>query len=269
MSGLALGAGASGSARAAFVPTPVTADLSININHVDPFTVGRPGAYGITVTNNASPPAGAIGIRVSDTLPTGLRFRTYVGVGWTCAAAGQIVTCTYAPPLAVGATAGVALGVDVLADAAPRVTNAATVRGTFTDPTLANNIANDLTNVRPAADLSVGQTGSPNPVPAGNTLTYTVQVRNNGLSPATNVVLQDVLAGAVLSIAPSQGLCRAVSGTVSCTLGNMAAGALATVTIRSRAPSTSGVITSTARVSAAEFDPVTVNNTAVTQTTVV
>src|SRR5579885_671530 len=93
LSGLALGAGASGSARSAIAAAP-TADLSITKRHIDPFTVGRQDTYLITVTNNASPPAGAPGIT----------FVSWTGTNWTCAPAGQVVTCTYPPAIAVGAT---------------------------------------------------------------------------------------------------------------------------------------------------------------------
>ncbi|MCC6374636.1 MAG: DUF11 domain-containing protein, partial [Moraxellaceae bacterium] len=42
-------------------------------------------------------------------------------------------------------------------------------------------------------DIMVNQTDSPDPVPSGGTLTYTINVANNGPDDATGVVLTDTI----------------------------------------------------------------------------
>ena len=84
-----------------------------------------------------------------------------------------------------------------------------------------------------AADLSLSKTDSPDPVPAGELLTYTLTVHNSGPQDATGVSLSDTLPVGVTfeSATPTQGSCSEDGGTVSCTLGTLADEASASVEI--------------------------------------
>jgi uncharacterized repeat protein (TIGR01451 family) len=84
-----------------------------------------------------------------------------------------------------------------------------------------------------APDLSVTKVDSSDPVEIGNTLTYTLTIANNGSSEATEVRLSDILPNEVTlsSATPSQGTGCGGTSTISCTLGTLANGASATVTI--------------------------------------
>src|SRR5262249_31772727 len=77
------------------------------------------------------------------------------------------------------------------------------------------------------------------PITKGETVNLTYVVTNNGPQPATNVVLSEQLGiGLVfVSSTTSQGSC-AGTGPVVCALGDLAAGASATVTITARATAT-------------------------------
>jgi uncharacterized repeat protein (TIGR01451 family) len=122
----------------------------------------------------------------------------------------------------------------------------------------------------PAADLSVTNSDSPDPVPPGERLTYTVTVTNNGPDSATGVSLTDTLARSlrVRSVRPSQGRCVLRRTNVDCSLGDLAQGASATVVIVVR-PTRKGTVTSTASVTASQpSDPDTTNNTATATTSV-
>ena len=55
---------------------------------------------------------------------------------------------------------------------------------TTADPVLVNNSASADDHVDPAADLSLTKTDSPDPVLAGELLTYTLTVHNAGPSSA-------------------------------------------------------------------------------------
>jgi uncharacterized protein (TIGR03437 family) len=120
-------------------------DLAMAKSHTGNFTVGASGVYTLRVTNNGS--AATTGsITVTDTLPNGLSFRSFDGVGWSCTAAGQTVTCINAGPLAIGASSSFTLTVGVTSAALPSGTNTASV-STAGDTNSANNSASDPTTV--------------------------------------------------------------------------------------------------------------------------
>ena len=90
----------------------------------------------------------------------------------------------------------------------------------------------------------------------GQDLTYTIVATNDGPGNAAAVEVNDPLpAGAVYQSAnTSQGSCTETSGTVSCAIGSVAAGASATVTVVVQ-PSQAGTLTNSATVSTGSFDP--------------
>ena len=124
----------------------------------------------------------------------------------------------------------------------------------------------------PAADLSVTKADSPDPVKAGQNLTYTITVRNNGPDAATGVTLTDQLPrnAGYGSTSTTQGSCslKPEKLEVACSLGTMPSGGVVTVTIVVK-PNKKGQITNTATVSGSSpADPNTANNTASAATTV-
>ena len=118
-----------------------------------------------------------------------------------------------------------------------------------------------------SADIAVTMTSSATQVNNGKPLSYTVTVAN--LGPAAFApTLKDSLPGALsfVSALPSQGSC---SGTVliSCSLGTIAAGVKATVTINVM-PNAVGTISNTASVDGGTTDPNQANNSATVSVTV-
>jgi len=100
-----------------------------------------------------------------------------------------------------------------------------------------------------STDLAVTKSDSPDPVAAGGTLTYTIQVKNLGANDATAVVVTDKLPNELnfISASASSGSCQQQGHTVTCDLGTVLAGDTATVTIRAK-PTKAGTISNTASV---------------------
>jgi uncharacterized repeat protein (TIGR01451 family) len=125
------------------------------------------------------------------------------------------------------------------------------------------------------ADLSVTNVDAPDPVGAGNNLTYTITVSNAGPDPAAATSLSDTLpAGTTfISLAPAGGWsCTTPTvggvGTVSCSLASMNVGsAVFTLTV-SVGFSTSGTVSNTAVITSSTSDPAPANNSATANTTV-
>lgn len=135
----------------------------------------------------------------------------------------------------------------------------------------ASNLVPDDTNFvkdifvhddRPAADLSVTKTDSPDPVSRGDTLTYSIVVSNQGPASAAAVQLTDALPASVrfVSVTSTAGSCSEADGTVTCSLGDLANGGSVTVTITVTARR-DGTVTNTAQVSSLSPDPNLANNT--------
>jgi uncharacterized repeat protein (TIGR01451 family) len=115
-----------------------------------------------------------------------------------------------------------------------------------------------------AADLVLTKSDSPDPVMTGATLTYTVEIRNEGPDPATGVSMTDDFPGGVdfVSATPSTGTCERKGGRVTCTIPSLANGEVATVTIDVTVTRKKGSLTNSASVQSAVLDPQAANNLA-------
>ncbi|MDP1682196.1 MAG: SBBP repeat-containing protein [Burkholderiales bacterium] len=119
-----------------------------------------------------------------------------------------------------------------------------------------------------AADLVASLYASPDPVYPGTLLTYVISVMNIGNAGVGNVTLTDPLPVGVslYSAQASQGSCS-LAATITCTLGTLAAGSGATVTIVVT-PNAAGAVSNTVSVSPVASDPTPANNSATVATTV-
>ncbi|MEI6575201.1 MAG: Ig-like domain-containing protein, partial [Bacteroidota bacterium] len=117
--------------------------------------------------------------------------------------------------------------------------------------------------VAPCADLSITKTGTPDPVIAGQNVTYTITVTNNGTSDAQAVSVADVLPATMtfVSATPSVGSWSAPNWTI----GTLANAATATMTMVAKVNSNvaqGSVVGNTATVTSTTTDPTPGNNTA-------
>lgn len=119
-----------------------------------------------------------------------------------------------------------------------------------------------------SADLSLSITDSTDPVQCSSSLTYTINVSNTGPNAAEAVTVRDTLPPGVtfVSATSTQGTCS-VTSTVTCTVGTMASGGSATITIVV-SPAAGGTITNTAAVGLNTTDPNLVNNSSTATTTI-
>jgi uncharacterized repeat protein (TIGR01451 family) len=129
----------------------------------------------------------------------------------------------------------------------------------FNWPILSNNLA-ILWDTERMADLAIVKSAQLDPVPVNSDVIYTITITNNGPHGATNVVVTDTLPEGVafVSVAPA-GACSQADSTVTCSLGALAEGANAIVTIIVRA-TTEGTLTNAVTVEADELDPNPENN---------
>jgi len=156
----------------------------------DPVTAGEVLTYTLVITNNG--PYSGTGVLVTDTLPTGVTFTTATASKGGCNESSGTVTCTL-NTLVVSDTATVTIVVTVNSSTTGPLTNMAEVSGNEPDLTPGNNTATEETTVNTQADLVLTKTDAPDPVIAGETLTYTLTITNNGPSDATGVVVTDTL----------------------------------------------------------------------------
>lgn len=236
-----------------------TTDLAITKTASTPTpALNTPFNFTVTATNNG--PSGATNVVVTDTFPAGLTLGTVTTSQGTCTGTAPTITCNVGV-LASGASATITISATATAAGGP-FTNSATVSGTELDPNPANNTATAAVTVAAVADLAITKTG-PATTPVINTpFNFVLTATNNGPSPATNVMVTDVLPAGLtfVSATPSQGTCAGTT-TVTCSLGGLASGASATVTLTVTS-ATATPASNTATVTANEVDPNPANNTA-------
>src|SRR5580692_5925696 len=123
-----------------------------------------------------------------------------IATGWSCTtpavgSAGNI-SCTD-PDVANAAVGTFTIVVQVIPGTVngTQILDTASVSSGTNDPNLANNTASVLTLVGAAtsANIVVTMTAAPNPVQAGNQITYTVTVHNNGPAATSSVTLTDTI----------------------------------------------------------------------------
>ena len=241
-----------------FAPTDLVVTKS---DSVDPVIAGQPLTYTLTVTNNG--PAAATGVTVVDTLPGGVTFQTATPSQGTASETGGVVTAPLGG-LVSGASATVVILVNVDSSTTTNLSNQAQVSGNEIDLVPSNNTVTEPTQVNTEVDLQITKTDSVDPVVAGQSLTYTLTVLNNGPSDATGIVVTDTLPAGVTfgSATPSQGSASETGGVVTGTIGALASGASATVTVVVNVPaSATGTLTNTAQVTGNETETNAVNNT--------
>jgi uncharacterized repeat protein (TIGR01451 family) len=198
------------------------------------FVGGQPYDFTIGLTNSGDLPTTGT-VTVEDTFDPAQfsSVNSAAGPGWACSTAAATVTCIRSDPLPAGQPYPPIVVNATVADPVPAtVINTATVSGGG-DIDGTNNSATDAGGAIAQADLAITKVADQGVVPARGEVSFTLDVVNGGPSTATAVQVIDTLAPnfAALEVTSDRGSCTTA---VVCTLGAIAPGQRATITIRAR-----------------------------------
>jgi len=166
------------------------ADMVLSKSAPPTIKAGQSLSYDLTVTNNG--PNAATNVALTDDLPAGVTHRSSMPGQGSCSysAANRRVTCDL-QTLANGAHTDVTIVVDVPQEMASGaiLENNASVGSSAIEDKPGDESPKAYTTVQTEADLALSKNDTPDPVLAGEQLTYDLTVTNNGPSQATGVVL--------------------------------------------------------------------------------
>jgi len=248
------------------------ADLSMALTDMpDPVTAGSQLTYSAALTNAG--PSDAQNARFSVNIPAGTSFVSATPVGGSCSGT-TTVTCTW-PGATVPTTsrsATIVVSVPAATADGSSLLASSTATSDTSDTASGNNNFDATTTVTAAADLAITLSDSPDPVFAGNQLTYVAILSNGGLSDAQGATITLPLPAGTspFSASASVGGSCAIGGTVVCTwAGATAPGTMRTATIVVTVNSSQTAnLSATATASSSTNDPAGGNNSA-TEVTVV
>ena len=218
--------------------------------------VGQEFRQTFTVTSGG--PWVATGVRTEAVVPPGLRVLSVESSQGQCGRRRAALTCVLGD-MGKGTSATVTLVLKA-GGPGPVEVGLRTESAGF-DPRGEDNTTSVLTEVDPAANLRVVQSFSPGRVLAGRTLSWRLMVVNAGPSPATEVVITDVLPAGVTSLTGlgAEGACTTEEGRIRCRLGSLLPGERRSFRL-SGIPTEGGPLSAAASVSAREADPVPDDN---------
>ena len=239
-----------------------TVDLSVTKNGPATAISGNTITYTMTATNNG--PSDAIGVQVVDNIPDGIRVisATVNGVATTIPASASDNIAANNDDITflvgnLGASAvnnTITIVAAILPSSTGSLVNSAVISTTdinSVDPVNTNSasITTTLTQQNDVTVDKIGQTTAE----AGKTITYTMNVTNNGPSTATSIALVDTLPTGVTFVSGS----FAIGGGAPTNLIPGTNNASASVTIPSLVPGETAAVTLVARVGVAVLGNVT------------
>lgn len=201
---------------------PVTPGaLAVVKSHAGDFVAGSNASYTLQVGNTGNTAISGT-TTLEDTLAPGLGFVSWTGAGWTCGAAGQLVTCTSAASVAAyGNMAPIVLTVSVAGSTGGSVDNTASVGNSSVDGgAMATGNTDTATILHP--DLSTSTKGvvdlNGGDIQAGDILQYTINLVESAGAAASNVrvtdILQAGLGGLTVTQVPGGGTDNSTAGQI-------------------------------------------------------
>ncbi len=234
-------------------------DLSISIADApDPAYVGGNVIYTVAVDNLSEQDATNVMVTVS--LPAEV---DYISAGLVCSESDGTVNCLVGDLLAGNSSI---LAIEAKAQIPGTQTVTATVLSAEEDSDTANNSISEQTVIKAVADLAVvSANDSPDPVLAGTDVTYSVQVKNNGINSASNVTLTHTFSDDIVYVSSTHS-CNSSGNTVTCTIAALANGATEDIDIVVQ-PDMDGILQNDIAVVSDTYDPDYSNNDAQITTT--
>ena len=229
----------------------------------DPTPLASNLVYSVTVQNNG--PTNATSVVVTDRLPAGVNFVSAVSAQGSCSQAAGVVTCNVGSVARGGSTS---VSITVRPTVFGQLSNYVSVASAEFDHTPENNADIEFTQAG-LADMVIAISANPDPVVAGQLLTFTVTAINLGPDPAPAATLYLSVDDAfcVQSVNLSQGTLILDDGTHYGQLGVMAVNGSATLTLTGVA-GTDQPLFSSAGAFGGTSDPNTSNNSTDNSTTV-
>jgi uncharacterized repeat protein (TIGR01451 family) len=244
-----------------------SANLSVNVT--DTPSALPPGAwltYTVSIANLG--PSDALGVIMTDTLPSSYIFNSVSPLAGSCTGT-SVIRCTLGTiPALQTATVTISGWVNSVTPLGS-IFNTAVASSTTSDSNAGNNTDTEETQIsNTLADVGVTISAQPSPVVAGRPITFTIEVTNHGPSNASGIQLADILPGEVtfVSITTSQGVCSGTS-SISCSLGAIGAGNKATLTLRATVRASAvGYVVNTVTITSGTADPISTNDSAASTT---
>jgi uncharacterized repeat protein (TIGR01451 family) len=199
----------------------IAPDLAVTINgHTGTKPIGGASSFDLRAQNLG--PYAATLVRIAATLPAELTGVTAAADRGSCTVASSAVTCM-APTLRFGEVVNV--HVTYTAPAAMTLPVSATISAHERDPIPSNNLASASVVATEVVDLSASITPSVDTVNKGDSLTYTLQVRNNGPSNASAATVT-FTPGSGLALTTAPNGCSMNNGAMICNVGELGVGAI-------------------------------------------
>jgi len=220
--------------------TATAPDLAVTKNCPADMVAGQGASYLLRVDNIGSAPAE--GVVLTDTLPDGISFVSAIPA--PSSVVGQTLTFDLGS-LDAGVTANVTIEVQAVATAGSATNLASATTDSIEGGAGSANNSDSCTSDFLAPDVGVSKT-CPVDMTAGLDAAYTILVTNSGTATAANVVVNDVLPDGVSFVSAVPAPSSVAGQTISFSLGDLAAGASATITIAVTPLATEGTTTNTA-----------------------
>jgi len=230
----------------------------------NPIAAGETMTYTLVVTNWG--PSDALGVELTDTLPATVTVGAVNSTQFSCSGTTTI-SCSSGILYAYTVSE---VTIVVTPTQTGTLVNSAFITATTPaiDRDMQNNTASIAVPVTLRTDVGVAMAAAPEPVVAGETMTFTLTATGYGPSTADNVIVTDILPSELTFVSASAG-CSVSGQTVSCLMGNLGTGDQAVATIQARvSPAATGIVLNTATVASDLFDENTANNTASTSSTI-
>ena len=207
-----------------------SADLVLNqTNSSDPVAQGQTFKYTLTVTNNG--PDSAENVVIADMLPGVV---TLVSTSGCAEDPNGIPACSLGS-LDAESSKSVEIEVTANAETLGEITNEATVMSATMEAAPGNERASETTEVvaPPNSDLGLEKTAATAKVLPHDELEFDLTITNDGPQDALGITVTDTLPEDITFLGASNDTadCSEASGTVTCTIGELAADDSLTITL--------------------------------------